>query len=236
VQSTSLGRRIFATRSGTLAIGVVAAALAALLLLVYLNRYRNNLNAQNAAVSVLVAKSLIPKGTPGELIGTKSLFQATSVPKAQLKSGAISDPSSLQGVVALTDIFPGQQLTIQSFGAVRAGAVASQLSAFERAVSIPLDSTHGLLGEVQPGDHVDVLVGISGGTAGSIIKTLLQNVPVLVATGSSLTLRVDDLQASRLAWASDNGKVWVTLRPPAGAKQSRPRIVSLSTVVLGGTR
>jgi Flp pilus assembly protein CpaB len=215
---------------------VVAAALAALLLLVYLNRYRNNLNAQNAAVSVLVAKSLIQKGTPGDLIGTKSLFQATSVPKAQLKTGALTDPSTLRGLVALTDIFPGQQLTIQSFGVVRAGAVASQLSAFERAVAIPVDATHGLIGEVQPGDHVDVLVGLSGGTAGSIIKTLLQNVPVLLTTGGSLTLRVSDAQASRLAWASDNGKIWVTLRPPAGARQSTPRIVSLSTVVLGGPR
>jgi pilus assembly protein CpaB len=236
VQSTSLTRRIFATRSGTLAIGVIAAALAALLLLVYLNRYRNNLNAQNAAVSVLVAKSLIQKGTPGDLIGTKSLFQATSVPKAQLKTGALTDPSTLRGLVALTDIFPGQQMTIQSFGVVRAGAVASQLSAFERAVAIPVDATHGLIGEVQPGDHVDVLVGLSGGTAGSIIKTLLQNVPVLLTTGGSLTLRVSDAQASRLAWASDNGKIWVTLRPPAGARQSTPRIVSLSTVVLGGPR
>jgi pilus assembly protein CpaB len=236
VQSTSLTRRIFATRSGTLAIGVIAAALAALLLLVYLNRYRNNLNAQNAAVSVLVAKSLIQKGTPGDLIGTKSLFQATSVPKAQLKTGALTDPSTLRGLVALTDIFPGQQLTIQSFGVVRAGAVASQLSAFERAVAIPVDATHGLIGEVQPGDHVDVLVGLSGGTAGSIIKTLLQDVPVLLTTGGSLTLRVSDAQASRLAWASDNGKIWVTLRPPAGARQSTPRIVSLSTVVLGGPR
>jgi pilus assembly protein CpaB len=236
VQSTSLTRRIFATRSGTLAIGVIAAALAALLLLVYLNRYRNNLNAQNAAVSVLVAKSLIQKGTPGDLIGTKSLFQATSVPKAQLKTGALTDPSTLRGLVALTDIFPGQQLTIQSFGAVRAGAVASQLSAFERAVAIPVDATHGLIGEVQAGDHVDVLVGLSGGTAGSIIKTLLQDVPVLLTTGNSLTLRVSDAQASRLAWASDNGKIWATLRPPAGARQSTPRIVSLSTIVLGGPR
>jgi pilus assembly protein CpaB len=238
VQSTSLTRRIFGTRSGTLAIGVIAAALAALLLLVYLNRYRHNLNAQNAAVSVLVAKSLIQKGTPGDLIGTKSLFQATSVPKAQLKTGALTDPSTLRGLVALTDIFPGQQLTIQSFGVVRAGAVANQLSAFERAVAIPVDATHGLIGEVQPGDHVDVLVGLNGGgaTAGSIIKTLLQDVPVILTTGSSLTLRVNDLQASRLAWASDNGKIWVTLRPPAGARQSTPRIVSLSTVVLGGPR
>jgi pilus assembly protein CpaB len=235
VQSISLGRRILSTRSGTLAIGVLAAGLAALLLLVYLNRYRDNLKQQNAPVAVLVAKSLIQKGTPGDLIGTKSLFQAASVPREQLKAGALTDPSTLRGLVALTDVFPGQQLTLSSFGAVRAGAVATQLSAFERAVAIPVDATHGLVGSVQAGDRVDVLVGLNSG-AGAIIKTLLQNIPVMVTTGSSLTLRVTDSQAGRLAWASDNGKIWVTLRPPAGARQSPQRIVSLSSVVLGGPR
>jgi Flp pilus assembly protein CpaB len=241
VQSTSLARRIFSTRSGTLAVGIVAAGLAAVLLLVYLNRYRNNLDQQNAPVAVLVAKSLIQKGTPGDLVGTKSLFQTTNVPRGQVKVGALADPSALRGQVALTDIFPGQQLTVASFGAVRAGAVASQLSAFQRAVAIPVDATHGLIGAVQPGDHVDVLVGLNGGgsrgvPSGAIIKTLLQNITVMVTTGSSLTLRVTDQQAGRLAWASDNGKIWVILRAAAGAQQSIPRIVSLDTVVLGGPR
>jgi Flp pilus assembly protein CpaB len=184
---------------------------------------------------------LIPKGTPGEAIGTKVLFQATTVPKSQLKDGALSDPSALRGEVALTDIYPGQQLTVASFGPLRAGAIASQLTGFERAVAIPVDSTHGLIGQAQAGDHVDVLVGLNatgsnGPAQGAFIKTILQNVPILTATGSSLTLRVTDQQASRLAWASDNGKIWVTLRPPAGAEQSRPRIVSLDSIIAGGPR
>jgi Flp pilus assembly protein CpaB len=193
-------------------------------------------------VTVLVAKNLIPKGTPGEAIGTKVLFQATTVPKSQVKEGALSDPSALRGEVALTDIYPGEELTVGSFGPLRAGAVASQLSGFERAVSIPVDATHGMIGQAQPGDHVDVLVGLNaagdpkGPAQGSFIKTILQNIPILTATGSSLTLRVTDTQASRLAWASDNGRIWVTLRPPADARQSTPRIVSLSSIVAGGPR
>jgi Flp pilus assembly protein CpaB len=235
------GRRILSTRSGTLVVGVLAAAIAALLLLVYLNRYRHNLSQRTAPVAVLVAKSLIQKGTPGSLIGTKVLYQATSVPRDQLKAGALSDPSSLSGQVALADIYPGQQLTVSLFGALAPGDVGTELVAFERAVSIPVDATHGLIGTVRPGDHVDILIGFSPGSvrgapAGSIIKTLLQNIVILQTTGSSLTLRVSDQQAARLAWASDNGKIWITLRPAAGARQSVPRIVSLSTVYLGGTR
>jgi pilus assembly protein CpaB len=242
VQSISLGKRIFSTRAGTLMVGVLAAALAALLLLVYLNRYRQNLNQQNASVSVLVAKSLIPKGTPGEVIGRKALFQVTSVPKAQLKDGALTDPGVLRGTIAVTDIYPGQQLTIASFGAARLGGIADTLTAFQRAVAIPVDATHGLVGAVRPGDHVDLMVGLNGASStktvptGALIRTFLQDITVLVATPTSLTLRVNDKQAERLAWASDNGKIWVTLRAPTGARQSPSQIVSLTNVLFGGTR
>jgi pilus assembly protein CpaB len=242
VENISLSRRIFATRGGTLAVGILAAALAAIALLVYLSQYRDNLNRQNASVGVLVAKSLIRKGTPGTLIGTKVLFQATTVPRSQLKTGALSDPSALRGLVALTDIYPGQQLALSSFGTARVGALADQLSERERAVSIPIDATHGLLGVVQPGDRVDLLLSISAAgssrtvAAGSIIKTIFQNVYVLGTTTGSMTLRVNDAQAERLAWASDNGRLWVALRPSADAQQSPPRIVSFDSVIFGGPR
>ena len=241
MESTSLGKKMLSTRGGTLAIGLAATALAGALLLVYLNRYRSNLRGKTAPVAVLVSKSLIQKGTPGSLIGTKVLYQSTSIPRDQLKPGALSDPSSLQGEVALTDIYPGQQLTASSFGPARAGDLADDLTAFDRAVSIPVDSTHGLLGTVQPDSHVDVLVGFNPGAVarvaqGSIMKTLLQNIVVLQTTASSLTLRVTDQQAAKLAWASDNGKIWVTLRPTVAARQSAPRIVSIQTVYFGGAR
>jgi Flp pilus assembly protein CpaB len=99
-----------------------------------------------------------------------------------------------------------------------------------------------MIGQAQVGDHVDVLVGLNssglakGPAVGAFMKTILQNVPILSMTGSSLTLKVTDSQASTLAWASDNGKIWVTLRPPADARQNSPRIVSLDSVVAGGPR
>ncbi|MDP9262386.1 MAG: Flp pilus assembly protein CpaB [Actinomycetota bacterium] len=242
MESISLGKRIFSTRGGTLAVGVLAAGLAALLLLVYLNRYRQNLNQANAPIAVLVAKRLIPKGTPGDVIGTKALFQATSVPKAQLKDGALTDPAVLRGQIALADIYPGQQLTIAYFGPARTGAVADALTGLQRAVAIPVDATHGLIGQVRPGDHVDLMVGLNAGASargvavGSVIKTFLQDITVLNAAGGILTLRVNDKQAERLAWASDNGKIWVILRAPTGSQQSPPAIVSLTNVLFGGTR
>jgi len=53
------------------------------------------------------------------------------------------------------------------------------------------------------------------------------------AGGSSVTLKVNDVQAAELAFASDNGKLWLALRPPSGAKPSRPEAVTAETMLLG---
>jgi hypothetical protein len=63
--------------------------------------------------------------------------------------------------------------------------------------------------------------------------------PAEVATGigatrqANVVLRLTDRQANDLAFSSDNGKVWIALRPQSGAKQSKPRIVTLETLLLG---
>jgi hypothetical protein len=56
------------------------------------------------------------------------------------------------------------------------------------------------------------------------------------ALGSSTTkvlLKLTDKQAADLAFSSDNGKVWLSLRPGAGAESSPPEIVTLETVLFG---
>ena len=57
--------KLMSTRAGTIAIAGGAALLAGIFIIVYLNRYRHSIKAQGAPVTVLVAKKLIPKGTPG---------------------------------------------------------------------------------------------------------------------------------------------------------------------------
>ena len=64
----SVTSKIGSSKGWTLALGIGAALLAAILLVVYLNRYRSSVDAQNAATPVLVAKNLIPKGTSGTII------------------------------------------------------------------------------------------------------------------------------------------------------------------------
>jgi Flp pilus assembly protein CpaB len=220
-------------------VAAVAAVLAGILLFAFVQQYKHNQNASAAATPVFVARGLIPQGSSAEVIASQQLLQRTSVRGSQVQSGAIADPSVLHGQVAAVNIYPGEQITASDFTAT--GTVASQLSGSERAISVPVDSAHGLVGVVHTGDHVDVLASYSGGTGtnrGSV-TTLIQNVLVLNApsdnggvtsnsggNNSNILLKVSDHDAPALAYASDNGKVWVVLRAPLGATQSPASTVS----------
>jgi Flp pilus assembly protein CpaB len=173
---------------------------------------------------------VIPQGSSADVIASQQLLQRTSVRGSQAKSGAIADPSVLHGEVAATNIYPGQQITASDF--TTSSTTASQLAADQRAVAVPVDAAHGLSGFVHTGDQVDVLASYNAGASSNhgSVTTLIQDALVLNAPSSSgglggsansvVLLRVSASDAQALAYAADNGKVWIVLRPPLGATQS----------------
>jgi Flp pilus assembly protein CpaB len=245
-----LVERLTSTRRGTLALAALAALLAGAAVLVYLKNYRHSLNQGATPATVLIAKQLIAKGTAGNAIAANSLFQTTTIRQSQLLNGAISDPASLRGRVATHDVFPGQQLTTADF-AVGGGSVATTLTKTQRLITIPLDASHGMIGQVESGDRVDVFAGfnvipvdsrgvpVQGGQSRPVLKLILQNVPVVSVSkttqgnNANVALKVNDSDAENLAFASDNGKLWIVLRPPSGAKPVPPRLVTVETLLLG---
>jgi hypothetical protein len=96
-------------------VGVAAAVLVAILLLVYLSHYRNSVKGSTEPGTVLLAKRLIPKGTSGSSIAAQNLFVVITIPKGQIAPRAISDPAVLQGRVAAADIYPHEQLAAPDF-------------------------------------------------------------------------------------------------------------------------
>ncbi len=235
-----IAQNLFSTRRGSFLIGAAAAVLAGIILLVYLYSYRNSLNSNAASVTVLVAKKLIPKGTPGDIVGTNDQFQVASVRKSELLTGALTDPAALTGRIALADIYPGQQLTEGSFAYAAPGTLQTKIAGSDRAIALSIDSEHGMIGEIGAGDHIDIYVGINRlGPGGStpVIKLLMQDVTVLRApyagSNGSYTLKASGRQAAVLAYAADNGTLWFVLRPASGAKTVNPGFVSAQTLLLG---
>jgi Flp pilus assembly protein CpaB len=223
-----MSSKLFATRQGTIFLGVIAAVIAAIALIVYLNQYRNSVN-NNAVSSVLVAKNLIQKGTPGDVIGTTELYKTSDVAKSSIATGAFVDPSSLTGQVAVKDIYPGQQLTAADF-APGTNSLTQQLAPNQRAVVIPLGTPQQVGGQIGAGSHVDVWISASGGSSGSArptVEELFQNLYVLGTSGGNVTLRTTPQQAGQLIYASENSQIWFALRPTVATTQNLHPVTGL---------
>jgi len=243
-------QRLLSTRGGTIAVSVVAAALAAVILVAYLHRYRDSVRNSGVPVTVLVAKGLIEKGTSGDIIASSDLYQVSTLPKGEVADGAITDPATLKGRVTTADVFPGEQLTAANLETGGSTSLANRITGDERAVTVPIDAAHGMVGNISAGDHVDIYAGfnviplgadgrpLNGGTARPVLRLIMSDIPVVQIDGeggksSQVSMRVNDEQAAQLTFASDNGKVWLSLRPAVGAKESKPGIVTIETLLLG---
>jgi Flp pilus assembly protein CpaB len=115
-----------------------------------------------------------------------------------------------------------------------------------------------MIGQVHEGDHVDVYVDLelANSRNGNFVRLLLPDTPVLKAPTSAsggglganpqsqqsnVTLKVDVNQAGQLAYAADNGKVWLVLRPANAGSAATPSVSAQSllsggSAVTGGTK
>lgn len=222
-----LDRKFASSRAGGIALGLTAAVLAALLLLVYLNRYRNSVNADAKAAPVLVAKSLIPKGTPGAVIAQRGLFSTESIAHSAIKAGALVDPAYLAGRVATNDIYPGQQITEADVTSGLTNALPAQISGRQRAFALSVAGAKGLVGFVADGDHVDVYYETAA--AGTTDLALLaSNVVILRAPtkDAPVIIKADAPLAQKLALAGDTGSLWFLLRPASQAQDAPKKLLT----------
>ena len=243
--SKSQPRGGMSQKTMSLTAAVIAAIIAAVLVFAALHAARND-NAATGTTSVVVARQLIPKGSSAASIAGDSAFRVTDVRGESVVTSAITDISQIHGKVATDDIYPGQQLSMSDFSTGN-GSLTTRLATGERAISLPIDQAHGLVGQVRAGDRVDVLGGFNlDSTTGSqrpVMRALASNVTVLKApktgtgTGSSstgvVTLRVKDDVATKLAFAADNGKIWLALRPGGDSRSARPDVITVRNLLFG---
>jgi Flp pilus assembly protein CpaB len=227
------------SRGWAIALGIGAVVLAAILLVVYLDRYRARVGGRNAPTPVLVAKQTIRQGTPGTIVATGSMYVPTTLPRKEVEVGAIADPQYLAGRAAAADIFPGQQLTAADFAATAGVTVDSQITGKERAISVSIDNVHGSLSQLQPGDSVDIYIALGASANGQqLVKLFRPNVKVLAlpgVNGGEIVLRMDTGDVPNFAYVADNTQMYWAIRPVAGAKATVPKTATITTV-LGRSR
>lgn len=222
-------------RTVLLVAAIVVAALGTTLVFAYVNRTDQRALKDAKPVEVVVAKTLIKAGTSGLAAERAGSFKQQAVPSYAVIEGALAGTAEISGLVAVSDIFPGEQIIRAKF--VQPGAAgALPIPSGKVAMSVQLGDPQRVAGFVKPGSDVAVFVTIAAPAApgqpaspGAATRVLLPRVTVLAvgpttlrpASGADankeavptaiLTLGVDQAQAQRLIYASQNGTLYFAL-------------------------
>jgi pilus assembly protein CpaB len=149
---------------------VVLAGAAAYLSYEYAHKADTRAQKNVERVSVLVAKNDISKGTTAAQALNSGLIGSKSVPRGVLPPAAVANAADLTDKIAVGSIAKGQFIVTESFvKAAEVGGFSSTIPKGKEAITITVDSSHGVAGFVQPGDRINVLwTGPQGDQKGGV--------------------------------------------------------------------
>jgi len=163
-----------------LVVAVLVAALGSALVFLYTKGADTRAEEKFDTVEVLKATAIID---PGETIedaqaGGKLALQAVS--QDSLLDGYQTTTDSLDGMVALGTIYPGEQIISAKWGTTAAVQSSLQIPDDSMAASVNLTDPARVAGFVNPGSEVAVFwTGTNAATGGIMTKILLTRVTVL---------------------------------------------------------
>jgi len=151
-------------------------------------------------------------------------------PADHLPAGAVRDPKEVSERILISRVLAGQPVLPGMLAAKNAGnGLAALIPPNMRAMAVRVDDVVGVAGFIHPDDRVDVLVTLRPNRPGgeTTSKVFMQNVKVL-AVGQDVeandqtrmhanpatvaTLLVSPQDSERLALASQEGRILLTLR------------------------
>ncbi|WP_394841979.1 Flp pilus assembly protein CpaB [Pendulispora brunnea] len=178
---------------------------------------------------------------------TPDLLKTVDWPEGSQPRGSFEQLDALAGRVSGAAIVAGEPIVEARLSAKGSGAgMASLIPANMRAMTVPVNEVVGVGGFIHPGDLVDVIttmqepmgVWASAGQPEFRSKIVLQSIRVL-AVGQRLasesekpeqvpvvTLLVSPEEAERLALASTQGKLQLTMRSPSDGDDAETSGVS----------
>jgi Flp pilus assembly protein CpaB len=230
------------TRLRNLALPIGLAVLAAVLVGVYVTSYRNSVNHGADLKKVLVAARDIPAGTDGASVAAGGYLETQTVPRRAVVPGSIVSAAPLTSLVTDGTIYKGEQITLRQFKPIAQGGIFASFSGKERVVAVPGDPNQVLAGTVSDGDRVDVVANVRYHAPQQRVssRVILRNLLVLKAPDSpksglgsnqtsTATLVMSDQESQTMLWALHNASWYLTLRPKAKPRDSRPSLETLHT-------
>jgi pilus assembly protein CpaB len=203
-----------------------------------------------ALVKVAVAAQNLPTATAL----TKESVELVDWPQALAPTGTFDSFAPLEGRVTTGALLKGEPILVARLAALGARqGMAAVIPDNMRAMTVPVNEVVGVAGFIHPGDLVDVVTTmqtpVNGRSSEQEFRSriVLQNIKVL-AVGKDLmadeskpvevpvvTLLVTPEQSERLALASTQGKVQLTMRAQRDEGQIATAGISPSELLGSGT-
>lgn len=208
-------------RTLLLTAAVVIAALGTAMVFLYVNGVNARALENQKPVRVLVAKDQISAGTSVEAAQAAAAFDVKEISRDSAAAGALSALTPIEHFVALSTIFPGEQILAAKFGPTGSNS-SLQIPDGQLAISVQLDDPARVSGYVSAGSKVAVFVTLDDKS-----RLLLPAVEVIAAGGTTLvpndnaseeqvpktlvTLAVDQRQYQQVLYASTHGQLYFAL-------------------------
>ena len=235
--------------AGTAAVAL--ALVGAILIIFYANGADQRALATIEAEDVLVVKAAIPAGTPVDDMAERLVTE--KVPAAGVSDTALRTLDGKAGTVSAVDLVPGEQLLAERLiapGEFQDKGAVEVPTGFQE-VSLQLEPQRVAGGRINVGDHVGIFLSFEDGaykpkpedattqlTLRKVLVTAVQRTasPEKPAEGEAnpqdttlpagtlmLTVAVNDIDAGKIVFASEFGRLWLT-KEPLDAQDNGPRV------------
>jgi pilus assembly protein CpaB len=141
---------------------VLVGAVAAFALYTYIGGIEDEANDNAERVEIFRIVEDIPKGTFGDEAFAQGLIEEDNIASEFRPATAITDPSQIDGLVAISDLAANQVVVTNQFVTQQdsLSTFSQLLKNNEVAITVSVDQVHGVANLLVPGDFVNILIGV----------------------------------------------------------------------------
>ncbi|MDJ0456107.1 Flp pilus assembly protein CpaB [Arthrobacter sp. NQ7] len=220
---------------------VVLAIIGAVLIVTYAQGADQRAMKDMDPTGVLVVTKAVPAGSSLDIV--RASVSVQQVPATAVSKSALKNLDDAAGKVAAVDLVPGEQLLAERLVAPQDAKTTGgvKVPAGMQEVTFELEPKRVVGGRIEAGDHVGLGFSFAGGadkaktseattqlTLRKVLVTAVQRAPqpsakptdgtnpqdTTLPQGSFMvTVAVNDIDATKIIYSSNNGDLWLTKEP-----------------------
>lgn len=212
------------SRGLVVAIAIVLAVAAAAAVVLYTQGVKEEAEEGGQLTTVIVATQEIPANQRLDPLVDQGIFTEIDVPAGALVGGAVTDLAELEGATTTTPILANEQISTSRLSTAEENLNIVGVSEGHIGVAVELPAPQGGVGNIQPGDNVQVFATYQGVTVlpGNLRQQLTaptaptgaeRRVPDFTVTliPTVRVLRIQNPEVDSETGRSDSSRIQVTL-------------------------